>query len=333
MSARRLQSPLGQGEALHHWLRLARSLQLPHGVAITGARGSGKSTLAAWLIAALLCPTELDDDGPCGICRVCTKIANDAHPDVQLLDLAQDEQDKKQGKKSFYVLTVEQVRQAQQALARTAVEGRARIAWIRAADHLDEEGQNALLKTLEEPGERTFLLLEASMPEHLLPTVRSRVQSLRVLPLADSAIAAELAKRLPTRAEHHAGAIAVAGGSLGLALAACTEQVVQLHDLVRLLLARPDRLRPVATARAVLATADERRLEVDQAQQFLWLLRAELGHAQRSLAAAADGSYVAASTEPWTTWLELTLAAERDLDLLIPPEQVLTACLLQFLPS
>jgi hypothetical protein len=34
--------------------------------------------------------------------------------------------------------------------------------------------------------------------------------------------------------------------------------------------------------------------------------------------------------EPWTTWLELVLAAERDLDLLIPPEQVLTVCLLQF---
>jgi hypothetical protein len=123
--------------------------------------------------------------------------------------------------------------------------------------------------------------------------------------------------------------LAVAGGSLGKALDACTEQVVQIHDLVRTMLQQRDRLRPVATARAVLAEVPERRLELAAARTFLWLLRAELVAERRTLAAAADGSYPAVA-EPWTTWLELTLAAERDLDLMIPPEQVLTACLLQF---
>jgi hypothetical protein len=63
---------------------------------------------------------------------------------------------------------------------------------------------------------------------------------------------------------------------------------------------------------------------------FLWLLRAELRATRRGLAADADGLYGAAHTEPWTSWLEHTLAAERDLDLMIPPEQVLTACLVAF---
>lgn len=64
------------------------------------------------------------------------------------------------------------------------------------------------------------------------------------------------------------------------------------------------------------------------------------GRCAPSLAAATrrscggDGpSYGAPSAEPWTTWLELALAAERDLDLLIPPEQALTACLLQLVPD
>jgi DNA polymerase III, delta subunit len=329
---RRLLMPLGQGEALQRWVAAARRLVLPHGFAIEGPRGAGKTTVVQWLTAALLCPSELDPDTPCGLCRTCTRIANDQHPDVHVLDLAQDEQERKEWKKSFYVITVDQVRQAQQALGRLAVEGRARVLVVRAADHLDEEGQNALLKTLEEPGERTFLLLEAAIPEQLLPTVRSRVQRLRLLPLADDVLRAELFRRLPTRGDRLPAALAVAGGSLGKALEACTEQVVQIHDLVRTMLQQRDRLRPVATARAVLAEVPERRLELSAARTFLWLLRAELVAERRTLAAAADGSYPAVA-EPWTTWLELTLAAERDLDLMIPPEQVLTACLLQFTGS
>ena len=243
---RRLLMPLGQGEALQRWVAAARRLVLPHGFAIEGPRGAGKTTVVQWLTAALLCPSELDPDTPCGLCRTCTRIANDQHPDVHVLDLAQDEQERKEWKKSFYVITVDQVRQAQQALGRLAVEGRARVLVVRAADHLDEEGQNALLKTLEEPGERTFLLLEAAIPEQLLPTVRSRVQRLRLLPLADDVLRAELFRRLPTRGDRLPAALAVAGGSLGKALEACTEQVVQIHDLVRTLLQQRDRLRPVA---------------------------------------------------------------------------------------
>jgi DNA polymerase-3 subunit delta' len=326
----RLQMPLGQGEAFARWLGQARALRLPHGFLVEGARGSGKSTVIDWLAAALLCPSELDRDGPCGVCRTCTRIANRQHPDVHVLDLAQDEAERKELKKSFYEITVGQVRQAQELLARHAVEGRARVLVVEDADHLAEEGQNALLKTLEEPGVATFLLLEASRPEQLLPTVRSRVQRLRVLPLPADVLEREIFRRLPAAAARVPDAIALSGGSLGQALAACTERAVQLHHLVQAMLADVHRLRPVATARAVLQNVEERRHELDAAREFLWLLRAELRRRTSALAAAADG---ASSAEPWTTWLELTLAAERDLDLLIPPEQVLTACLVQFVPA
>lgn len=326
----RLQAPLGQGTALSRWTALARRLALPHGFLVAGPRGSGKSTVIAWLTAALLCPSELDREGPCGLCRTCTRIANGQHPDVHVLDLAHDEADRKQWQKSFYVITVEQVRAAQERLLRHAVEGRARVLVIADADCLDEAGQNALLKTLEEPGAATFLLLAAARPEQLLPTVHSRVQRLAVLPLTDEQILAELHARLPHRAARFPAAVAVARGSLGAAMLACTEQVVQLHDLVLAVLAGPDRLRPVQTARAVLVGATERRLELAAAHLFLWLLRAELVRARDALAVDGGVTYGVAAAEPWTTWLEHTLAAERDLDLLIPPEQVLTACLLSF---
>lgn len=322
-----LQPPLGQGEALRRWLGQARRLALPHGFLVEGPPGAGKSTVLDWLAAALLCPSELDQEGPCGACRTCARVASGQHPDLHRIELAQDEADRRQWKKSFYVLTVEQVRQVQQQLERLPVEGRARVLQIADADHLEEPGQNALLKTLEEPGVATFLLLEATRPERLLPTVRSRVQRLRVVPLAADPLRRELLRRAPQHSARADAAVAVAGGSLGRALLACTEHVVQLHDLVRTVLHRPDRLRPVAVARAALAGAGERRHELSTAATFLWLLRAELRARCHALAAGAPAAYGPESAEPWTTWLELTLAAERDLELSIPPEQALTACL------
>lgn len=326
----RLRAPLGQGAALARWSTLARRGALPHAFVVSGARGGGKSVVIEWLTAALLCPSDLDADAPCGVCRTCTRIANGLHPDVHLVDRARDEADKEEWKKSFYVIKVDQVRAAQQTLARHAVEGRARVLVIADADRLDESAQNALLKTLEEPGERTFLLLEATRPENLLPTIHSRAQRLGVLPLADEVLRRELSARLPERSPNHEVAVQLAAGSLGAALDACTEQVVQLHHLVRAALAEPERLRPVDLARKALAGVRGRHLEVEAAQRVLWLLRRLLQAEVRALADAADPAYPAARTQPWTSWLERTLAAERDLDLLIPADQALIACFASF---
>ncbi|MCR9244135.1 MAG: AAA family ATPase [bacterium] len=328
MSDARLVIPRGQGDALATWLRQARTLSLPHAMIVEGARGVGKSTIMRWLAAALLCPSDLDQEGPCGVCRTCARIASGQHPDLLVLDRAQDEKDRKSNDKSFYVIKVDQVRKAQEVLQRHAVEGGARVLIIDDADCTEEGAQNALLKTLEEPGENTFLLLEATRPERLAETVRSRAQRLRVLPLTDAALLRELQKNFPVSSGHER-AVQVASGSLGQAQAALTEHAVQLHDLVQAMLGSAKGLRPIVTARAVLEGQKDRRSEIEAARMFLWLLRAELRQRAQRVAAAADPVYGAGATEPWTTWLELTLAAEQDLDLMIPPEQALAACLLE----
>lgn len=325
----RLVMPLGQGDALAAWLRQARAGTLPHAMIVEGARGVGKSVVLRWLAAALLCPSELDTEGPCGVCRTCTRIANAQHPDLHIVDRAHDEKDRKSNDKSFYVIKVDQVRRAQDALSRHAVEGGARVLLIEDADCTEEAAQNALLKTLEEPGVATFLLLEARRPERLAETVRSRAQRLRVLPLQDAALRRQLEKKVSGKIDLDR-AVAVAHGSLGQALAATTEQAVQLHDLVRALLSSAKGLRPITTARAVLQGQKDRRSELQAARSFLWLLRAELRATSQRVAEGNDPAYGAGPPEPWTTWLELTLAAEQDLDLMIPPEQVLAACLLGF---
>lgn len=327
---KRLVRPIGQGAAFDNWVRSARRLQLPHGLVIEGAPGVGKTTVLQWLTAALLCPSELDEDEPCGMCRTCTRIANDVHPDVRVLRRPRDDSEFVKKETSFHRVTVHQVRALQAELQRHAVEGGARVAALVEGDYLEDDAQNMLLKTLEEPGEATFLLLEVSRPEKLLPTVRSRVQRLRVLPLADKVILDQINERISGQINRFDEIVAAAQGSLGQALEAGTEQAVQLHDLVRECLDETQVLRPFAIASSVLSGMKERRQQVVAAKKFLWLLRSELRRRNHPLASPEEASYPPGSQEPWTTWIERTLQAERDLDLMIPVDQALTACLVQF---
>lgn len=326
--AARLAAPLGQGPALQRLLRQARQQRLHHGLLISGARGGGKTTVTQWLTAALLCPSELDTDGPCGMCATCRRIAAGNHPDVHLLARAQDEHEADEQEKSLNVIKVDQVRQAQEDLLRFATAGGARVLVIDEAELMNEAAQNALLKTLEEPGEATWLLLQTTRPEALLPTVRSRVQQLSLLPLPEATLRAELSSRLPQRREVHERALRLCGGSLGRALTLCTEQMVQLHDLVLAMVGDIQGLRPVATARTVLDGCKGGRQARDRAHAFLLLLRAELGARLQELELHPDSAYAAAQSESWCRSMEHALAAQQDVHLLIPPEQALTACLM-----
>jgi len=327
-----LRPPVGQGPAYHNLLRRARTLKLPHALVLSGAAGTGKTMALRWLTAALLCPSELDADAPCGLCSSCRQVETDQHADVHVLELARDEDDKDEHKhlgKSFYVISVDQVRHAQEALARTSFAGRARVLRIDDADCLNEEAQNALLKTLEEPPPVTFLLLEAGAPERLLPTVRSRVQGFAMQPLPDQRLQQEFLRRHDDPAGRLSQVLPLVRGSLGRALELMEAPMVKLHDLVIEALEDRKGLRSIALAQAVVQGQKERRLQIEVARSFLWILRAELRARRDALAEAAVDAYPLHLTEPWCSWLEATLVAERDLELQITPVQVLAACLLR----
>lgn len=309
--------PMGQGAELQRLLRLARSGKLPHAVLVEGPPGAGKSTALGWLTAALLCPSDIDADGPCGLCRTCRRVARRQHPDVHLLTLPEDKHD----------IPIRAVRESIEVLYLRPVEGGARVLQIDPADRLNEEGHNALLKTLEEPGQATWLLLATSHPEGMPPTVLSRVQRLRLRPLEDSLLAAELRRRLPDRAALHARAVELAQGSLGFALALCSPQSALHHELVSLVLDAGAGLKPVETARRALEGAGTGRDAAAAAQGFLAVFRALVQQRMRQGVAAAG----LAGAEPWARLLEHALDASRDLDLHIPADQALSGMLLRVL--
>jgi DNA polymerase III subunit delta' len=164
------------------WQQLQRSYQagrLPHALLLHGAAGLGKLSLAHWLAQALLCEARDGELEPCGSCASCRLYRAGTHPDLMLVA---PEEDKQQ-------ISVEQIRAANERLGMTSSRSGYRIAIVDPAHQMTIAAANSLLKTLEEPGANSLLILVTSNVSALLPTIRSRCQQLGfATPAADVAI-------------------------------------------------------------------------------------------------------------------------------------------------
>lgn len=308
---------VGQGEIYSRALRAARSLRLPHGLLISGSPGSGKSTATMQIAASLLCGQTSTEDS-CGECGTCRRVQAEQHPDLHCLRLPEDRRD----------IPVEMVRDLRESLTLLPMEGRARVVVVDPADRLNEQGQNALLKTLEEPGTDTFLLLTTARPEGLLETVRSRVQRLRLRPLEDEEIRADFHGKNSPNSDHLESILPLARGSLGRARALLEPEARKAHELVVAFLDGTNHLGPVGLARELLAGAEGRSPAVGRARLALDLLGAESRRRLAALARSDIDAYPARPLDGWTASLELLFDAAAGLDLQIPSEQVLVALFL-----
>jgi DNA polymerase III subunit delta' len=138
----------------------------------SGIESVGKKLTALWFAKLLNCREE---NAPCGVCVSCRKIDGGIHPDVKLI--TRDE--------AKTVITIDQVRgQVIDEANYKPFEGKYRVFIVDDAHLLNEQAQNAMLKTLEEPGETVVLVLVTSRPSELLPTIVSRCRELRFFPLS-----------------------------------------------------------------------------------------------------------------------------------------------------
>lgn len=150
--------------------------RLSHALLLAGAAGVGKRRFARRIAAAALC--ERADGEVCGVCRSCRQFGGGAHPGYTVLQRDEDRRD----------IAIDAVRELCSKLAMTSHNGRAKIALIDPVDALNQNGANALLKTLEEPSPGSLLLLISERPLALPATLRSRCQLLRFgLPQLDRA--------------------------------------------------------------------------------------------------------------------------------------------------
>jgi len=204
---------IGQAKAVGLLERMLSSQRVPHALVFQGPQGLGKSTAARMFAAALLCE---DATSPgCGGCSACTLVARSSHPDVITVRLLQKEKGAP-GELST-VIKIEQIREVSRLAGLAPRSGRRRVFVIDPADRMHSESQNALLKTLEEPPGNAVLLLVASRPHLLLPTVRSRCFGVAFSSLRSADLGAILEKQGIAPEEARARA-ALSGGRPGLAL-------------------------------------------------------------------------------------------------------------------
>ena len=160
-----------------------RAGRLSHAWLLIGPEGSGRHTLARQLIAAMQCTA--DGERPCMRCTACKKVLSDMHPDVITVDAP----DKK-------TIPVKLVRDACADLFVRPNEGARKIYLFPRAHDLNAQGQNALLKCIEEPPPYGTFFLLSEQP--LLPTVQSRCVELRLCPLPEATLLRALGQRAPS---------------------------------------------------------------------------------------------------------------------------------------
>ncbi len=150
--------------------------RMPHALLIQGRAGTGKLALARELVAGLLCEHR-SGKLACGECDACRWFAAGNHPDFMQVGPPEDDAAEKQRQKP---INVDQVRAASRFLQLSSHRGGLRVVLLQPAEGMNPAAANALLKTLEEPPDRTLLVLVSHHPARLLPTVISRCHQVRV---------------------------------------------------------------------------------------------------------------------------------------------------------
>ncbi len=196
---------VGQQRARDLLSRALKRSSVHTGYLFTGPAGVGKHLVAIEFVRAWLC---LEGPGvACGVCDSCRRVGGATHQDLVEVTFP----DKKKS------IGVDQVRDLGAWLAQSPALGRNKAAIVDPAGSLTTEAANALLKTLEEPPPGRVIVLIATSPGALPPTVRSRCQQVAFGSLTDDEVA-EVLRRNGWPALSARQAAAAAGGSPGTAL-------------------------------------------------------------------------------------------------------------------
>lgn len=188
--------------------RIIKSLQnsiindkLAHAYLFSGPPQVGKMTVAKYFIKSIQCQ---DNTRPCQECKSCLGIEKNIHPDTVIINHEDS-------------IKIEDMRELQHKFSLKYQVGD-KIVLINNAENMTEEAANSILKFLEEPKGKTIIILVTKSKDMLLPTIVSRCQIVKFLPIPLEVIKKELYNL--SKDEQKVEELAnLSGGKPGLALA------------------------------------------------------------------------------------------------------------------
>ena len=204
---------VGQAAARAIAMGSAVSGRLQRTLLVHGPKGAGKAAFVDDLVALLLCADPDPHRRPCNACRSCRLARTRTHPDLVLGSPDRWRDDRSTGESIVAV-----ARRWLLDSAGSPIAGERRVVVIEQAERANEQIQNALLKALEEPTGRHMFILVADDPSRLLPTIRSRSQSLRIGPVPHAELVAWLVDRERVPQDQAVALARIAGGLSGTAV-------------------------------------------------------------------------------------------------------------------
>lgn len=235
--------------------------RLHHAWLLTGPEGLGKATFAYRAARRLLGARPDSAYGLMGSDpqdRVSRLIEQDAHPDLLVLERQME------GARVKKSISVEEARALPEFFSKSPSMARYRVAIVDAADDLNPNSANALLKTLEEPPERGVLFLVAHSPAKLLVTIRSRCRRLGFRAWSVEDVTHLLERQAGLKPGDARALAQMSGGSPGHALRLAQQGALEIDGTARALVLgdAPDEAEMLRFADGLRGGEGQARLEL-----------------------------------------------------------------------
>jgi len=191
---------IGHQKIIDFLSRSTKAGRLAHAYLFVGPPQVGKKTVALEFVKTLLCQKPMGNFSACGKCGNCVLMAQERHPDVLLVvPGGQGSKTVTDGEKGIEPvknkeIKIGQIRELQHQLSLTPFSAQKKVIIIDEAEKMTQEAANCLLKTLEEPPQKSLLILITSRPQALLATIISRCQLIKFLPVKENLISEGLKK-------------------------------------------------------------------------------------------------------------------------------------------
>ncbi|MCA9048881.1 MAG: DNA polymerase III subunit delta' [Planctomycetaceae bacterium] len=326
----------GHTEQRELFRRSIQNGRLSHAYVLAGPEGIGKRLFARLMAQSIFCREHpLEELNVCGECRVCRSFAANTWPDyIEVGPPA--------GKNS---IPIDAIAGAEERRGREGLcyelsmapqSSERRVAVINDAALMTTEAANALLKTLEEPPADSLILLVSDAPDSLLPTIRSRCQTVRFFPLSRPDVEAILLSEQLAESEQEARTVAgLSEGSLETARQLLNPDLRKLNQTVCRELAQWEAMKPLAVAGSVVEGIEQMSADTpEQRRNAQWLLRFIADAVEEHLRALVQGDLSEPLTQRLgakrgvdllTSLLERTVTASRQIDGSAPVKLVLEA--------